>query len=183
MRIAACRCVSGSPALHPLRVTPSPSARQNDVVARGRAPRDLALLKGNTTMSDTQQRSGWVGWAVFAGIVMIIAGAFDALLGLTAILQPADTYFVTNGEGAILLDVAGWGWWHLILGLAIVLVGIFVLRGATWARVIAIILIALNAISQLALLGVQPWWSLIVIALDILVIYALTVHGKELKQS
>ena len=135
-------------------------------------------------MSDTQQRSGWVGWAVFAGIVAIIAGAFDALLGLTAILLPASTYFVTNGDGTVLLlDVAGWGWWHLILGLAIVLVGIFLLRGASWARVVAIILISINAISQLALLGVQPWWSLIVIALDILVIYALTVHGKELKQS
>lgn len=134
-------------------------------------------------MSDTQQRTGWAGWAVFAGIVMIIAGAFDALLGLTAILLPASTYFATNGDGAILLlDVAGWGWWHLILGLIIVLVGVAVLRGATWARVIAVILVALNAISQLALLGVQPWWSLIVIALDIVVIYALTVHGKELQR-
>ncbi|MDY0910049.1 DUF7144 family membrane protein [Microbacterium sp. CFBP9034] len=132
-------------------------------------------------MSDTQ-RSGWVGWAVFAGIVMIIAGAIDALLGLTAILVPTSTIFVTGAEGILLLDVAGWGWWHLLIGLAIVLVGVFVLRGATWARVIAIILIALNAISQLGLLGVQPWWSLIVIALDVLVIYALTVHGRDLKQ-
>ena len=121
-------------------------------------------------MSNTQQRSGWAGWAVFAGIVMIIAGAFDALLGLAAIISPTNTLFLTAGEGI------------LLIGLAIVLVGIFVLRGATFARVIAIILVSLNAISQLALLGVQPWWSIIVIALDILVIYALTVHGRELKQ-
>ena len=134
-------------------------------------------------MSDSQ-RTGWAGWAAFAGIVMIIAGAFDALLGLTAILQPGTTTVIADGEGSVLLlDVAGWGWWHLIIGLAVVLVGIFVLRGATWARVIAIILVALNAVSQLALLGVQPWWSLIVIALDIIVIYALTVHGKELQRS
>ena len=133
-------------------------------------------------MSNTPQRSGWAGWAVFAGIVMIIAGAFDALLGLAAIISPTNTLFLTAGEGILLFDLAGWGWWHLIIGLAIVLVGIFVLRGATFARVIAIILVSLNAISQLALLGVQPWWSIIVIALDILVIYALTVHGRELKQ-
>lgn len=133
-------------------------------------------------MSNTPQRSGWAGWAVFAGIVMIIAGAFDALLGLAAIISPTNTLFLSAGEGILLFDLAGWGWWHLIIGLAIVLVGIFVLRGATFARVIAIILVSLNAISQLALLGVQPWWSMIVIALDILVIYALTVHGRELKQ-
>ena len=132
-------------------------------------------------MSDTQERTGWAGWAVFAGIVLIIAGAFDALLGLTAILAPAETFIAAGDAYLLLFDVAGWGWWHLFIGLLLVLVGIFVLRGATWARVIAIILVAINAISQLALLGVQPWWSLAVLALDIVVIYALTVHGKELK--
>jgi hypothetical protein len=131
-------------------------------------------------MSDTQ-RTGWAGWAVFAGIVLIIAGAFDALLGLTAILAPAEKFIAAGDAYLLLFNVVGWGWWHLIIGLALVLVGIFVLRGATWARVIAIILVAINAISQLALLGVQPWWSLAVLALDIVVIYALTVHGKELK--
>lgn len=132
-------------------------------------------------MSDSQQRTGWAGWAVFAGIVLIIAGAFDALLGLTAILAPSEKFIAAGDAYLLLFDIAGWGWWHLIIGLALVLVGIFVLRGATWARVIAIILVAINAISQLALLGVQPWWSLAVLALDIVVIYALTVHGKELK--
>lgn len=132
-------------------------------------------------MSDTQERSGWAGWAVFAGIVLIIAGAFDALLGLTAILAPAEKFIAAGDAYILLFNVVGWGWWHLIIGLALVLVGIFVLRGATWARVIAIILVAINAISQLALLGVQPWWSITVLALDVIVIYALTVHGRELK--
>jgi len=132
-------------------------------------------------MSNTQQSSGWVGWAVFGGIVMIIVGAIDALLGLTAILLPSSQYFLVGDEGVLLLDVAGWGWWHLIIGAAVVLVGIFVLRGAKWARIVAVILLAISAISQLALLAAQPWWSLIVIALNVLVIYALTVHGKELE--
>ena len=132
-------------------------------------------------MADAQQRTGWAGWVVFAGIVMIVAGAFDALLGLVAILLPASTYFVSTDDAIFLLDVAGWGWWHLIIGAGMLLVGIFVLRGAGWARVIAVALVAINAVSQFALLGVQPWWSVIVIALDVLVIYALTVHGKELE--
>ncbi|GAB2839317.1 hypothetical protein ACFQ0P_12625 [Microbacterium insulae] len=132
-------------------------------------------------MSDSQQRSGWAGWAVFAGIVLIVAGAFDALLGLTAILAPAEKFIAAGDAYILLFNVVGWGWWHLIIGLALVLVGIFVLRGAAWARVIAIILVAINAISQLALLGVQPWWSIAVLALDVIIIYALTVHGRELK--
>lgn len=132
-------------------------------------------------MSDTQ-RTGWAGWAVFAGIVMIVAGAWDALNGLNALLLPTEKWAISGDAGTLFFDVAAWGWWHLILGILLVLVGIFVLRGAAWARVIAVIVVAVNAISQFAFIGVQPWWSLIVIALDIVVIYALTVHGKELRQ-
>ena len=61
--------------------------------------------------------------------------------------------------------------------------GVALASGATWARVVAIILVAFNGVSQLALLPVQPWWSLIVLTLDIIVLYALTVHGRELKRA
>ena len=133
-------------------------------------------------MSNTQ-RTGWAGWAAFAGIVMIIAGAWDALNGLNALLLPVEKWGWSGEAGTVFLDVVAWGWWHIIIGLALVLVGIFVLRGATLARTIAVILVALNAITQLSWLGVQPWWSLIMIALDVIVIYALTVHGRELQRS
>ena len=125
----------------------------------------------------------WTGWVMFGGIVMIIAGAFDALLGLTAILLPSNEYLFLTDEAVILLDAAGWGWWHLIIGAAIVLVGIFVLQGATWARMVGVVLVSINAISQMGLLAVQPLWSLIMILLDIIVIYALIVHGREMKRT
>lgn len=131
-------------------------------------------------MSDTAT-TGWVGWGWFAAIVIIIAGVFDALYGLVAILMPQSSYFVVSEGGLLLFDVSGWGWWHLILGIALILIGLALISGATWARVVAIILVAFNGLSQLALLPVQPWWSIIVLTLDILVIYALTVHGRELK--
>ena len=131
-------------------------------------------------MSDIQKQSGWVGWAVFGGIVLIIAGVFDALFGLAAIIGPSSAYFVSVTGNLWLLDISAWGWWHLILGLALVLVGVFVLRGASWARITAVVLAGVNAVSQLATLPYAPWWALIVIALDLLVIYALIVHGKEL---
>ena len=123
--------------------------------------------------------TGWVGWGVFAAVVLIIAGTIDAFHGLQALIGPDTAFFV--GESALFsLDIQSWGWWHLIIGLLLILTGIALLTGATWARVVAIILAAVNAISHLFLLTAQPWWSLIVITLDILVIYALTVHGKEL---
>lgn len=131
-------------------------------------------------MSETQV-TGWVGWGVFAAIMLIIAGGFDVLYGFIALAMPDSAYLTTGGGALFLFDVAGWGWWHVISGALLVLIGAALFSGATWARVVAIILVIINAIGQLFLLPVQPWWSLIVLALDFLVIYALTVHGRELK--
>jgi uncharacterized membrane protein len=130
-------------------------------------------------MSDTQV-TGWVGWAWFAGLILLIAGVFDAARGFIALLMPDSAYFLT-AEGALVVDVQSWGWWHLIIGILMVLVAAALFAGQTWARVVAVILVVLNAIGQLVLLPVQPWWSLIVLTLDVLVIYALTVHGRELR--
>ncbi|MDQ2697317.1 MAG: hypothetical protein M3Y46_00820 [Actinomycetota bacterium] len=124
--------------------------------------------------------TGWVGWGVFAAIVLLIGGILDLLHGLQALIGPDTAYFLGEA-GLFSIDVEAWGWWHLISGALLILVGLALLGGATWARVIAIILVALNAIGQISLLGAQPWLSAILLALDILVIYALTVHGRELK--
>lgn len=132
-------------------------------------------------MTDTDTTvTGWVGWGVFAAIILLIGGIIDALHGITAIFGP-DTVYVVGQVGLFSLDVQAWGWWHLISGILLVFVAIALLGGATWARVVAIVLVSLNAIGQLTLLTAQPWWSLIVLTLDVLVIYALTVHGRELK--
>ncbi|WP_109212158.1 MULTISPECIES: hypothetical protein [Microbacterium] len=123
--------------------------------------------------------TGWAGWGVFAAVVLIVGGALDAFHGLQALIGPDTAYFLGQ-VGLFSIDVQGWGWWHLIIGLLLILVGIFLLAGATWARVVAIILVALNAIGQLSLIAVQPWLSLALLAIDVVVIYALTVHGREI---
>ncbi|MGR2752235.1 DUF7144 family membrane protein [Agromyces arachidis] len=131
-------------------------------------------------MSDTQV-TGWVGWGWFAGTMIIIAGAIGVIHGFIAILLPDNTYFVTASGGQLmLLDAAGWGWVHLFLGIGLLAVGIAVLAGAAWARVVAVVLASLGILANLMVLPLQPLWSAIVIAVDVLVIYALTVHGKEL---
>lgn len=133
-------------------------------------------------MSSTEtQVTGWVGWGVFASVILIISGVIDAIYGLVAIVGPNSAYFETVEGELFVFNIAGWGWWHLIVGILVILVGLALLTGATWARVIAVILAAVSGISQLFLLPVQPWWSLVILTLDVLVIYALTVHGRELK--
>ena len=131
--------------------------------------------------TDTPRVTGWVGWGWFAGTILLIAGAIDVIYGFFAVFNPRSAYFVVTEEAVAVLNVSAWGWWHVISGALLVLVGVALLTGATWARWVAVILVILNAIGQLFLIPVQPWWSLIVFAIDLLVIYALTVHGRELK--
>jgi hypothetical protein len=131
-------------------------------------------------MSNDVTVTGWTGWGIFAGVLLIIGGAIDLIFGLAAVIGPDSSYFLTT-SGLFMVDVAGWGWWHLISGALLIFIGTSLIGGATWARVIAIILVALNALGQLSLLSAQPWLSLILLAVDILIIYALTVHGSELK--
>ncbi|MFF2370796.1 hypothetical protein [Agromyces sp. NPDC058110] len=129
-------------------------------------------------MSDVKT-TGWVGWGWFAGAMLLTAGIIDLIYGFVAISGPDSAYFVGD-DAVVLLDIAGWGWWHVISGAALILVALALFGGAAWARVVAIILAILNAVGQMFLITEQPWLSLALIALDILVIYALTVHGREL---
>ena len=130
-------------------------------------------------MTDTTV-TGWTGWGVFASVLLLIAGIFDLIFGLAAVIGPNTTVVVAE-TGLFAVDVAAWGWWHIIAGIALIVLSFFLYRGATWARVIAIIIVIINAVGQLTLIDVQPWWSLAILAVDILVLYALTVHGRELK--
>src|SRR3954447_24632042 len=130
-------------------------------------------------MTDTTV-TGWTGWGVFASVLLLIAGIFDLIFGLAAVIGPNTTVVVAE-TGLFAVDVAAWGWWHIIAGLALIVLSFFLYRGATWARVIAIIIVIINAVGQLTLLSVQPFWSLTILAVDLLIIYALTVHGRELK--
>jgi len=131
-------------------------------------------------MATEKKTSGWVGWGVFAGVILLISGVFSAVQGLVAVIGP-NTYYVLTDGTLFLFDVAGWGWWNLLIGLGLIATGLALFAGQTWARVVAIILASLSAVVQLLLVPAQPWWSIIVIAVDVLVIYALTAHGRELR--
>jgi hypothetical protein len=125
--------------------------------------------------------TGWVGWVVFAGIMMVILGAFHAIEGLIALFE--DDYFLVSKTGLTLhVDYTTWGWVHLIGGIIVIAAGIALLAGKTWARVIAVICAVISAIVNIGFLSAYPIWSTIMITLDILIIWALTVHGGELRE-
>jgi len=129
---------------------------------------------------DAEKTTGWTGWVVFAGVILVVSGLFSIVQGLVALIGP-NAYYVLAAGSLWLLDVTGWGWWNLIIGFlfCVTAMGLFV--GQTWARVVAVVVAVLSAVGQLLLIPAQPWWSLIVIAIDILVIYALIVHGREMR--
>jgi hypothetical protein len=125
--------------------------------------------------------SGWVGWIWFAGLVLVLVGTINAIEGLAAIVE--DDVFVTTGQGGLLVfDLTTWGWVHLLLGALQIVAGLALFSGATWARVTAIVLVMLSVIGHIAWLNAQPVWSVIVIVLDLLVLWALVVHGDEARE-
>jgi hypothetical protein len=118
------------------------------------------------------------GLVVFAGVMMIVLGSFHAVTGLTAILK--DQFFVfTANNYLISVDVTSWGWIHLIGGAIVAVAGFFVFSGAVWARAIGIVLAVLSAIANFLFIPYYPFWSLLMIALDMFVIWALAAHGRE----
>jgi hypothetical protein len=122
-------------------------------------------------------RSLWTGWVYFGGAMMVMLGVFNLIEGLVALFN--DEYYVATPQGLLVFDITGWGWIQLILGIVSIAVGIGVFTGATWARICGVILCGLNAVAQLAFLSAYPVWGILVIALDVLVIWALIVHGDE----
>ena len=124
--------------------------------------------------------TGWTGWVRFAGVILIINGVFSGLLGLTALTGP-DTYYLETPGALFLFDAKGWGWWNVALGVLLILTAVALFAGATWARVVGVVVAGFSAVVQLMLIPQQPWWSVIVIAMDVLIIYAIIAHGEELK--
>jgi hypothetical protein len=126
--------------------------------------------------------TGWTGWIVFASFMMFLLGAFQAVQGLVALFDDG-FYLVTSGNLVVDVNYNVWGTVHLLLGVLLILTGAGVLTGNLAARTIGVILAGLSALANLLFIEAYPFWSIIIITVDVLVIYALTVHGRELKDS
>jgi len=126
--------------------------------------------------------TAWTGWVVFASAMMFLLGSFQAVQGLVAIFDDG-FYHVTEGGLVIDVDYAAWGWAHLLLGVLIIVCGLGVLTGNIVARTVGVLLAGLSALVNLAFIEAYPVGSVLIIAFDVLVAYALIVHGRELRSS
>ncbi len=126
------------------------------------------------------EQTGWMGWILFAATMMLMLGIFHAIQGLVAIFR--DEYFLVGKSGLTLhVDYTTWGWVHLILGIVVAGAGAGLLAGQMWARIVSVLVVLLSAVVNIAFLAAYPIWSTIMIAVDILVIWAITVHGREMR--
>jgi uncharacterized membrane protein len=130
-------------------------------------------------MSAYSTRSSTHGenWAAFAGIVFVVLGTFNVVDGIAALLN--DGFFATNE--LLFGDLAMWGAIFLVVGAVQLLTAMLVFRGSFLGALLGITLAALNAVLALMSVGGYPIWSLIIVALDGVVIYALTAHGDALR--
>jgi hypothetical protein len=127
-------------------------------------------------MSTKSSMAGWIG---FAGIVMLIIGGIDFFQGLIALFE--DEYYVVTRSGFLAVDLTAWGWIMLIWGVLLALAGLALLAGQGWARWFTIVVVSLNFFALLGFLGNSqyPLWTLTALALNVVVLYALTVRWGE----
>lgn len=121
--------------------------------------------------------TGWVGWVWYAAIMLMIVGTFDIIQGIIALAD--NSFAVAVSGGLLVFNLTTWAWAHIVVGAIMLLAGVGLWSGQTWARVLAVIVASLNAIVQLTIMPAYPFWAVLMIALNMVVIYAVVVHGRE----
>ncbi len=122
-----------------------------------------------------------VGWISFAGILLIIGGSFAMLAGLAGIINP-DTFVVTK-DNLLKVSTSTWGWWHLVVGAVIFFSGFGVFTGNVLARTVGVIAAIVSMISAFVYMSVYPIWGITIVAIDFAIIWALTVHGRDIQKA
>jgi hypothetical protein len=129
-----------------------------------------------------QEPTAWAGWVVFGGAMLILLGIFQVIQGLVAVFDDG-FYLVTPSKLVVDVNYNTWGWTHVLIGVVGVLAGLGLLVGNMVARVVGVVVAMVSAVVNMAFVAAYPIWSLMLIALDVLVIYAIIAHGRELKDT
>jgi hypothetical protein len=126
----------------------------------------------------TTERSSWaVGYALFASMMLIIAGTFHFIAGLVGLIE--DDFYVVSEKWVFEFDVTTWGWIHLLVGVVLAGSGILIGMGNLFGRIIGIIVAVLSAVVNFMWLPYYPIWSALLIGLSVAIIWALSVHGRD----
>ncbi len=126
--------------------------------------------------------SSWaIGFTGFAAFILIMLGIFDILAGLAGIFR--NEFYVVTSDYVFRLNVTAWGWIHLIVGVIVFAAGIGIFSGSTWARAIGVFMAIVICIENFLFLPYYPLWSILIIAIAIAVIWALTAHGRDITEA
>ena len=121
--------------------------------------------------------SPWAGWATFASLVLVMLGCINGFQGFLALLD--DGYFVAQGKDLVLVDYNAWGALLILWGIVLVVVGVGLNARREWARWSAVAVVMLDVLLQVGFFPSSPLLALMLIALDVVVMYALTVRWEE----
>lgn len=153
-----------------------------DTPGSTRGPRTTAPDAGaGRTTAAGPDRSG-TGWVAFAAYMMFLVACYQLVQGLVALVDD-EYYQVGSSDLVVQVGWTGWGWAHLVLSVAIGASAAGVMAGNTLARAVGVLLAVLSAVANLLFLSAAPVWGLVVIAVDVVVIWALVVHGGELRDT
>jgi uncharacterized membrane protein len=145
------------------------------------APRQAAHSDRNDTPvapAHGADTAGWVvGLSLFAGIMMMITGLLNAMQGVVALAR--NEVYVLTPRYIFAFDLTTWGWIQIILGTIVLAAGVGVMTGQLWGRVVGITVAALTMLANFAFIPYYPIWSLLIIALNVFVIWALCVYDRD----
>jgi hypothetical protein len=127
---------------------------------------------------NTKRVDARTGWVTFAGIVALVAGGYNALGGLAA-LSDDDTLNAQATEVLFGIDLTGWGWFWLLVGIVQIVAGVLVLQRNELGRWLAMVIAAISALITVFFIVVFPLWAIAVLALDTVVLYALATREAE----
>ncbi len=137
-------------------------------------------MAADPLVDDHPHPTGWTGWVVFGAAMIMLVGAFSVLEGLVSLFDSG--YYLTTSDGlAVTMSFTTLGWLQLGLGVLSIAIGVGIFLGATVALVGGVIVTAISAIVHVTMIAAHPVWSVVVVASNVIVIYALVVHGREMK--
>lgn len=128
---------------------------------------------------NSNEMSGWTGWAGFACIMLLLAGFFHVIAGFVALFT--DRVYLIGEESLWALDYVQWGWIHVVAGLLAIWAASSLMQSHSFGRTAAVLVAVTSAVVSMTFVPIYPIWSLVIIAVDVLIIYAVSVHGDSLK--
>lgn len=129
------------------------------------------------SFEDSTQGAFAYGLTMFAAAMLVTIGLFQCVAGLSAIFN--DELFVTTPNYVYSFDLTAWGWIYLAIGVIAIAVGVALFMRQAWAQIAGIALAVLSALSNFMFLPYYPGWSLVIIAFDIALIWALTAQLRN----